>query len=1009
MHMNELPQTSKEELEKVFVAPFIDSLKQEINKQKNLLSRTEKAYQSYYERISRIESKKSIPKFINETDWLKSALYDILEQEFPERREISFSEEFEEFVISSDQFILAQPETITIEQKPERFKLQSTDPFQFFFLKPLKKFAFEVSTAPIKLGNIFRKNKKATPYWSHTIPYRAICRFYFKKQFASLALGFFEELQHIKCIALNLITEIDIDINIEFQKYLEGDEVAKEAYLNTIKSFSKRTKVAELNKILDEKTTTWEEKSKNYLEEIVSDFENCIEIVDTIELNSNEYSIGNLESQSKLLANKYNRIFSGWKNTFFAQIDDFQVDIELYHIKYRSIQQFQLLQDSCNSRLNKTIEDKILTIESEFNLIEEKVNSTTNKGELKSLLEIEKAKINRKLEKELVPQAIEAIYNQNLPQLLDRLELKIKAQIEKMVDYRIIYSNSNFNSPISKTALSHFNPRELVEIDIFPKFNSINTELKAKVIKTLEELQVTLRDLSGISDYNLDAAISSLIDKEKEDVVKQIASEGLSRAKAKTQEIKTALQKIEVTINDTLFRAITDFNIQIISLTENENITQIRLKIAKAKAVEKTIAYKKQILDNIRGFVPIALRYLRKEFGKSIQFIEALLKKVGLTEEDEKLTAELADYLTQTDKAIEKLPYVYKRLYQIKPLEEEMFFEGRAEELGKIKSAYDSWKKGNYSATCIHGEKGSGASSLVNLFEQDLQGVEVFRYKFSHGHHSEEDFILFFKELFKNENLTSFDDIAEFVSSGKKKVIILEDVQHFYLKKIDGFASINLLFELISMSSEQAFWLLEITTYTYNYLEKTLGINRYFRYNIELKQLNDNQIVNLIMKRHRVSGYNLLFEPNNLSALDARKQKTKSNVEKQALLKQRFFTNLNQFAQSNISLALLFWLRSTKSVDGNTIVMSRIKNLNFTFLNKLNNDSIFTLHALLLHDSLSASEHALVFHQSETTSRRTLMVLEDHGLLNSNKGRFTINRLLYRQVVNMLSNKNIIH
>lgn len=1007
--MNELPQVSKEELKQVFVSPFIETLKQEIDKQKKLLARTEEAYQSYYERINRIDSKKSIHKLINETDWLKSTLYDILEQEFPERREIPFSEEFKEFVLSSNNFIQVQPEKVILEQKAERFSYQSTDSFKFRLLKPLKKLFYLASISPTKFANLFRSEKKATPYWSHEIPYRAICTFYFKKRFASLGLGFFEELQQIKCIALNLVTDIDIDINVEFQKFLENENPDKEAYIEIIKGFSSRTKVADLNKVLDDKLSVWEENSEICLDEVLREFNHCLAIVDTIELSSDEFSASNMESQKMQLINKYNRIFNGWKNTFFAQIDDFQVDIELYHIKYRGLQQFQLLQDSCHTRLTGLIEEKILKIESEFEKIESQLNDVKKSDDIKAFLEKEKIKINRKLEKELIPQTIESVYNQNLPQLLDRLEFKIKAQVDRMRDKRIIYSTSSYNAPIGKSELSHFNPRELVEIDIFPKFVQVNAELKAKVVKSLEELQVNLRDLSGISDYNLESAISSIKDKQGLEEVKKITLEGLKRAKTKTQDINTALNKIEATINDTLLAVFRDFNQSVISLTQNENITQIRIKIAKAKAVEKTKAYKKQIIDNIKGFLPIAIRFLRKEFSRSIHYIDLALKRVGLAEEDEKLTAELADYLAHTDKAIDKLPYVYKRLYQIKALEEEMFFVGRETEFQHIKTAFESWKKGNYSSTCVHGEKGSGASSLVNLFEKDLQGVEIYRHKFSKGYHSESDFIEFFKMLLKNDSLNNFEDISHFLCSGKKKVIILEDVQHFYLKKIDGFSSINMLFDLISNSAEHIYWLLEITTYTYNYLEKTIGISRYFRYNIELKQLSDAQIVNLIMKRHRVSGYNLQFEASDLSLLEARKQKTKTEEEKQQLLKESFFANLNQFAQSNISLALLFWLKSTKSVDDNTILMSRIKSLNFKFLNSLNNDSIFTLHALLLHDSLNIEEHALVFHQSEINSRRTLMVLEDHGLLKSNGGRYTINRLLYRQVVNMLSNKNIIH
>lgn len=1007
--MNDLPQVTTEELEKVFVKPFIDSLKHEIDKQKNMLVRTEQAYQSYYERILRVDSKQSLNKLINETDWLKSSLYDILEQEFPERREIPFSEEFEPFVISSESYTRAQPKSIKREQKPERFAKQANDDLRFLILKPIKKLVYTTSVAPIKFANLFRSEKKATPYWSHTIPYQAICNYYFTKRFASLGLGFYEELQQLKCIALNLVIDIDININIEFQKYLEDESYNRETYLETIKGFSKRTKVTELNNTLNKKLEIWNNACSETLDEVLIEFNHCLDIVDTLELDSANFSNSNMEHQALELSAKYNRIFSGWKNTFFAQIDDFQVDIELYHIKYRSILQYYLLQESCSARLQKTIESKIESIESEFQKIADKIGTQNSIEELKTYLNLEKTRINRKLEKDLVPQAIEAVYNQNLPELLDRLEVKVKTQIEKMKEKRIIYSNSDYHSPIAKSQLSHFNPRELVEIDIFPKFSKLNSDLKSKVIKGFEEVQVNLRDLSGISEYNLEAALSSIEDKEQIENVKKICLEGLNRAISKTHDIKAALKKIDSTISESLKSSITDFNKQVISLTENENITQIRIKIAKAKAVEKTKAYKKQIIENVRGFVPIAIRFLRKEFAKTIQFIELGLKKVGLTEEDNKLTAELADYLNQTDKAIEKLPYVYKRLYQIKPLEEESFFEGRVQELSEIKTAYESWKKGNYSATCIHGEKGSGASSLVNLFQKDLQGVEVFRHKFIKGYNTEEDFVDFFNRIFEKKNLKSFNEIAEFVSSGKKKVIILEDVQHFYLKKIDGFASINLLFELISKTAEHAFWLIEITRYTYNYLEKTIGISRYFRYNIDLKQLKNEQIVSLILKRHRVSGYSLLFEQPNLTALEQRKHKTKSTEEKQSYFKENFFANLNQFAQSNISLALLYWLRSTKSVDGNTIIMSKVKSLDFTFLNTLSNDSIFTLHALLLHDSLSPYEHALVFHQSETSSRRTLMVLEDHGLLQSNDGRYSINRLLYRQVVNVLTNKNIIH
>jgi len=163
------------------------------------------------------------------------------------------------------------------------------------------------------------------------------------------------------------------------------------------------------------------------------------------------------------------------------------------------------------------------------------------------------------------------------------------------------------------------------------------------------------------------------------------------------------------------------------------------------------------------------------------------------------------------------------------------------------------------------------------------------------------------------------------------------------------------------------------------------------------------------MRRHRVSGYNLKFESPKSRTKETNilgkkiPEKTQENITKE------FFEDLNVFAQSNISLALLYWLRSTVSFENNTVVIGKIKNIRFDFLSSLDTTSIFTLHTLLLHESLSIREHAAIFHQEEKQSRMTLMVLEDSGILKVEDGFYTINQIIYRQVVNVLRNKNLIH
>ena len=80
--------------------------------------------------------------------------------------------------------------------------------------------------------------------------------------------------------------------------------------------------------------------------------------------------------------------------------------------------------------------------------------------------------------------------------------------------------------------------------------------------------------------------------------------------------------------------------------------------------------------------------------------------------------------------------------------------------------------------------------------------------------------------------------------------------------------------------------------------------------------------------------------------------------KKQDYLSRQYFSDLNKFAKSNISLALLFWLRSTKEVSGDTITIGSLRDMDFSFLTSLETSKVFTLHSLLIHDGLTPLRRA---------------------------------------------------
>lgn len=997
------------DIQEVITSSYFTPIESQLNHQKELIEKTKSIYQEYLDRLQRIESSANKTKFINETTWLKGELYDVLNAEFPEIGELNCEDTFSSFYQKLHEYIEDLPLQITKEQNEERFKVSKVDSFQMSFKKGVKAILFKFSRLPQHFTNLFRKEKKPIHFWKHRIPLRSLCHHFFQNEIMFAGLPFFEELQGIKCDTLNVSWEIDKELNKEFIEFLDEENIERNEFLEHIVELSKSDRASKMLENLDQKYKDWKDQLNQKVGEIYSTYLVAYEKVGTIELSASAFSNNKLVLGEKLANKRFQKIYNGWRNTLFAQIDDFQIDLELYLIKYNALMHYDLTQKSCRSRISSTIDSHLEAIRQELDKVIKPLRDKTKSKELPEKLQAERKRINLKLKQEIIPQSIDKLYNQNLPNLIERLEVRIKKQIALMKTRRIIYAKEYYHAPINKSELNHFNPRELVEIDLFSKFSAAARELKTEVIKQLENVELSLNELIGIVDYNLDAAINSVKEQQSEENIHELAIEGLERTQAKSDDISEKLNEIESLITKNLKAAVDTLNSGLLKLTVNENITDLRLRLAKAKAVEKTEDYKKKILLKIKNSLPILFRYVRQKSTITKTIFRSYAKKLGLIEEPAELSAELSDFLTQTQDAIEQLPYVYKRLYSIKPTEEEVFFVGREHELKKLKNAYENWKKGNYSATAINGEKGSGASSLLNFFLKEIKEEKILRKKLIANYSSEKDFFNLFKDLLKNDKLDTFDQLVEELNNGNYAIIILEDMQHFFMKKIQGFDAINLLFELISRTDDKIFWIQEYTSYAWKYLEKAVNINRFFKFIVQLETFNDKQIIEVIMKRHRVSGYNIKYSESLISKQEKRKFARLNDKEKGLLLEKSYFDSLNRFAHSNISLALLYWLRSTQHVEKNYITIGQLKNVNFDFLSKLPQESSYTLHALLLHDSLSIDEHALLFNQSEIKSRLDLMVLEDQGILNSTKGRYTINRLLFRQIVNVLTNKNIIH
>lgn len=167
-------------------------------------------------------------------------------------------------------------------------------------------------------------------------------------------------------------------------------------------------------------------------------------------------------------------------------------------------------------------------------------------------------------------------------------------------------------------------------------------------------------------------------------------------------------------------------------------------------------------------------------------------------------------------------------------------------------------------------------------------------------------------------------------------------------------------------------------------------------------------VTKIIKKRHKVSGYNLRFEPT-LNEKSGKKFKKMLDQEQQAYLERAYFTDLNRLAQGNVTLSLIYWLRSTREITEDSIIIGSLKSLDFSFLKGVGGDKLFGLATLILHEGMNEENFMKAMSMSAKRARSILHPMYEDGILIMEGDEYTVNPLLYRNTINLLKSNNIIH
>jgi len=808
---------------------------------------------------------------------------------------------------------------------------------------------------------------------------------------------------------LQALWDFDISFDEQLQKYFLSNN------LNVRPDILQTSKMISFVEELQEKISHDRIELKKRIEEAFDHAFKCIaedlSKVDTPVLPKLRFRNKLIEKKRTMVTKKFFLNQIRWDNLYGTLFNDWAVDVEVVLLYYSVLQSYYELQE----RLNSSINSKLNLYFDALNGFLKEVGRQLSDESFSAKAFLNAAENERNsLKTEFVDKMLAEVVQNLTGSFSDEIE-KFKTKtaqfVEKVSDRRGFNKSRNYNKPISESEISYISPRELLNFEALPGFEGAVQDVKDAVEQLLEKARIKILAAGSVADFALESAI--LVFDQKKSAVKtaeKIALEGIERAMHQIQEAASLINEVRSKPLHDLQSAIHTFHSDIQKLKNTDNLFDLNLRIARLKAIERSKNLRDEFVVWLRKISPRTKLLLRKQLRIATGTITEIKDKIGMSAPQKQISFEISVFIKQTEASLKKLPFVYQRLYQLQPTNEDRFFVNRVQEYQQLSIAFDDWSNDRFVSCAIIGEKGSGTTSFINYFLRKRQtGLTVKRSIPDCKIHTGQQYLQYFANLFEVEKFDSNDEIINHINDfDGRLMIIIENLHHFYLKKVNGFDCQRMLFDLMANTARKAFWIGSFTIHSWEFLDNTILISDHFLVEVQLRKLSGSDLQEIIYKRNELSGYKIYFESPAV-LLNQRSFAKLSTKAQQLQLEKKFFDQLALVSNGNVSLALLYWLRSTNSITEDSIMIGVPYELDLSFVKDLKTNYLFALYMLLIHDGLTLEDYSGIFNLPVTTARNTLVPMLEKGLLIRPKSKFNINPIIFRQVTNLLRSRNFIN
>jgi hypothetical protein len=324
-----------------------------------------------------------------------------------------------------------------------------------------------------------------------------------------------------------------------------------------------------------------------------------------------------------------------------------------------------------------------------------------------------------------------------------------------------------------------------------------------------------------------------------------------------------------------------------------------------------------------------------------------------------------------------ELPPIYGSLFQLAPIEDQRFLVGRSQELVGLEQALKDWDAGRFAACILVGARGSGKTSLLNCAAKSaFAGREIIRTQFGDRAITNDEVDDFLRHL---PGIAPGADLHQ-AFSAKRRVLMIEEAERTYIRKVGGFDGINHLMRWIQLTASTTLWIIAMNDNAFRVLCAAEQFSRIFSHRVNAMSVSRIDLEKAVLERHRLSGLRMEFAPPPPS--DPRASRIKSWLGLDESPQKLFFDSLYQQSGGVFRSAFELWLSSIDRVEGETLKIRQPFEPDFArFRGELEQTDHFTLQIIQQHGSLTCQEVADVLCEDLESSRGRMDRLLELGLI----------------------------